>query len=75
MMEFLRLVLSNLLENALEVSLRTAPKRRRIRAQAHLRSGLMVLLTVKNAFDGEVQEKSGVFCANMMLRSGEEGKP
>ncbi len=55
------LALSNLLENALEASLRTAPERRRIKAQTHLRSGRMVLLTVENTFDGEVREKSGVF--------------
>ncbi len=55
------LVLSNLLENALEASLRTAPARRQIKAQAYLHSGHMVLLTVENAFDGEIREKNGVF--------------
>ncbi len=54
-------VLANLLENALEASLRTAPARRHIKAQAYLHSGHMVLLTVENAFDGEVREKDGVF--------------
>ncbi len=54
-------VLSNLLENALEASLRTAPARRRIRAQARLHSGQMVLLTVENAFDGDIRERGGVF--------------
>ncbi len=55
------LVLSNLLENALEASLRTAPERRHIRAQARLHSGRMALLTVENAFDGDIREKNGVF--------------
>lgn len=31
----------------------------------------MVLLTVENAFDGDIREKDGVFCANVMLRGGE----
>ncbi len=55
------LVLSNLLENALEASLLTDPARRQIKAQAYLYSGHMVLLTVENAFDGELKEKDGVF--------------
>ncbi len=55
------LVLSNLLENALEASKKTTPDRRRITMQAYLRAGHMVLLTVENAFDGEVQEKDGIF--------------
>ncbi len=55
------LVLSNLLENALEASMRTAPPRRQIKAQACLHSGHMVLLTVENTFDGEIREKDGVF--------------
>ncbi len=62
-------VLSNLLENALETSLRTAPARRRIKAQAHLHSGHMILLTVENNFDGEIREKNGRFQASK--RKGE----
>lgn len=54
-------VLSNLLENALEASLHTAPSRRQIKAQAHLHSEHMVLLTVENTFDGEIRIKDGVF--------------
>jgi len=54
-------VLSNLLENALEASLRTASARRQIKAQAYLRTGHIILLTVENTFDGEVWEKNGVF--------------
>lgn len=54
-------VLSNLLENALEAGLRTSPERQQTRVQAHLHSGHMVLLSVENAYDGEVREKGGVF--------------
>lgn len=54
-------VLSNLLENALEASLRTASKRRHTKVKAHILSSCMVLLSVKNAYDGTVREKNGVF--------------
>lgn len=55
------LVLSNLLENALEASLKTKPQKQRIKVQAYLHSEHMVLLTVTNAFDGDIKEKDGVF--------------
>lgn len=54
-------VLSNLLENAMEAGLKTAPERRQTRVQAHLHSSHMVLLSVENAYDGKVREKGGVF--------------
>lgn len=55
------LVLSNLLENALEASLKTAPSRRFVKVSAHLHSSHMVLLSVENAFDEAIREKDGVF--------------
>lgn len=55
------LVLSNLLENALEASLKTKPPKRRIKVQAYLHSKHMVLLSVANAFDGNIKENDGVF--------------
>lgn len=55
------LVLSNLLENALEASLRTDKAKRNIKIQAYLHSDNVVLLTVENAFEGIVKEKNGVF--------------
>ncbi|MBD5089147.1 MAG: GHKL domain-containing protein [Clostridiales bacterium] len=54
-------VLSNLLENALEASLRTAHEKRQVKASAHLHSSHMVLLSVENAYDGKIEEKNGVF--------------
>lgn len=62
-------VLSNLLENALEASLNTAPERRYIKAQAYLHSDNMLLLTVENVFDGTVKEKNGIFLSSK--RKGE----
>ncbi len=64
------LVLSNLLENALEASARTAPERRRIGVQAHVHSGRLALIQVENAFDGEVSEKNGVFQSSKRKGSG-----
>lgn len=55
------LVLSNLLENALEASLRTAPARRQLQVDAYLHGGQLVLIQVKNTYDGEIQEQHGVF--------------
>ena len=55
------LVLSNLLENALEASLRTTPARRKIKLTAYLHSGSLTLIQVENTYDGVIQEKDGVF--------------
>ena len=55
------LVLSNLLENALEASLRTAAVRRQITVTAYLHAARLLLIEVENPFDGEVKEKDGVF--------------
>lgn len=52
------LVLSNLLENALEASLRTNTTKRFIKIQAYLHSDNVVLITVENAFDGIIKEKT-----------------
>lgn len=62
-------VLSNLLENALEASLKTEPARRQIKVKAYMYSEHMLLLTVENTFDGVVREKDGVFLSSK--RKGE----
>lgn len=55
------LVLSNLLENALEASLRTNEAKRYVKIEAYIHSNNIVLLTVENAFDGTVIKKNGIF--------------
>ena len=55
------LVLSNLLENALEASLRTANARRQVKVTAYLHAERILLLWVESTFDGAVREKNGVF--------------
>ena len=55
------LVLSNLLENALEASLRTASARRQMQVTAYSHADRLLLIEVKNTFDGEIKEREGVF--------------
>ena len=55
------LVLSNLLENALEASMRTAPDKRRITVLARMHSDNVVLIKVENFYNGVVKEKNGIF--------------
>ena len=53
------LVLSNLLENAFEASLRTAPARRKIEVTAYVHAARLVLIEAENAFDGEINKRKG----------------
>jgi len=64
------LVLSNLLENTLEASLRTAPGRRQIKITAYLHAERLLLIEAENAFDGEVREKDGVFRSSKRRGNG-----
>lgn len=64
------LVLSNLLENALEASLRTAEDNRQIKVEAYMHSGRLLLIQVENAFNGEIKEKDGVFQSSKRKGNG-----
>ena len=64
------LVLSNLLENAFEASLRTAPARRKIAITAYVHAERLLLVEVENVFDGEVNEKSGLFRSSKRRENG-----
>lgn len=55
------LVLSNLLENALEASLHTEPSRRFIRVEVSCHFTHLLLIQIENAFDGTIQETNGIF--------------
>lgn len=55
------LILSNLLENALEASLRMEPSKRNIEICTYMQSPYLLLIYIENAFEGEVQEHSGLF--------------
>ena len=64
------LTMSNLLENALEASLKTDPAKRLIKVQVRLHLSHMVLLTVENTFDGDVSENDGVFLSSKRRGEG-----
>ena len=64
------LVLSNLLENAFEASLRTAPARRRIELTAYLHGNSLALIQVENTYDGVIREKDGVFLSSKRKGDG-----
>lgn len=64
------LVLSNLLENALDASLHTSCTRRQIYMQAYLYSSNVILLTIENTYDGIIKEKDGIFQSSKHFRSG-----
>ncbi len=58
---FLCLILSNLLENAMEASMTTKQERRYIHIDTYMHSRNVLLLTVKNTYDGAISEENGVF--------------
>lgn len=55
------LVLSNLLENALEASLKTAKFRQRIDIKLYRHASNLILIQIENAFDGKIQQNHGIF--------------
>lgn len=55
------LVLSNLLENALEASLRIVDRPRHIRITSYLHAGNLLLIQVENTYVGEILEKMEFF--------------
>lgn len=64
------LVLSNLLENALEASLETEPALRQISIQAYLASEHFLLVQVENHFSGEICQKNGIFQSSKRKGAG-----
>lgn len=64
------LVLSNLLENALEASLRTVPARRWMKVNAYVYAERLLLMQVENACDGEIKETNGVFRSSKRKGNG-----
>lgn len=55
------LVIANLLENALEASMKLDRNKRRISMYAHPHSDSIILVSVENAFNGDITEKNGIF--------------
>lgn len=66
----LSLVLSNLLENALEASLLSEPALRQISIQAYISSGHFLLIQVENHFSGKIRQKNGIFQSSKRKGAG-----
>lgn len=64
------LVLSNLLENALEASLRVTGGKRQITIEAYMHSQRLVLIQAQNTFNGEIREKEGIFKSSKRKGNG-----
>ena len=55
------LVLSNLLENAIQASLKTEVSRREINVTAYLHYNRLLLIQMENTFDGKIAKKNDIF--------------
>ena len=55
------LVFSNLLENAIQASVKTAPARRKINVEVYPHHNHLLLIHVENTFDGKIQQKNNIF--------------
>ena len=64
------LVLSNLLENALEASLKTAKFRQRIDIKIYRHASNLILIQIENAFDGKIQQNHGIFLSSKRNQNG-----
>ena len=64
------LVLSNLLENALQASMKTESPRRKINMEVYLHYTHLLLIHVENTFDGEIEKKNNVFQSSKRAGSG-----
>lgn len=63
-------VLSNLLENAMEASLRMGAAGRAVSVRAEVHGTRLVLLRVENRYQGVVQERDGVFLSSKRSSPG-----
>lgn len=64
------LVLSNLLENALEASLKAKSSNRSIHAEVYLHHKHLLLIQVENTFEGKIQEKNHIFQSSKRTGNG-----
>ena len=52
---------SNLLENAIQASVKTEPARRKINVEVYPHHNHLLLIHVENTFDGKIQQKNNIF--------------
>ena len=64
------LVLSNLLENAVEASLKTERSRRKITVEMYLHHTHLLLIQVENTFDEKIRQKNEIFQSSKRAGNG-----
>ena len=64
------LVFSNLLENAIQASVKTEPARRKINVEVHPHHNHLLLIHVENTFDGKIQQKNNIFQSSKRSGNG-----
>ena len=64
------LVFSNLLENAIQASVKTEPARRKINAEVYPHHNHLLLIHVENTFDGKIQQENNVFQSSKRSGNG-----
>ena len=64
------LVLSNLLENAIEASLKTECSMRKVTVEMYLHHTHLLLIQVENSFDGKIREKNDIFQSSKHTGNG-----
>ena len=64
------LVFSNLLENALQASVKTEPARRKINVEVYPHHNHLLLIHVENTFDGKIQQKNNIFQSSKHSENG-----
>ena len=64
------LVFSNLLENAIQASVKTAPARRKINVEVYPHHKHLLLIHVENTFDGKIQQKNNIFQSSKRSGNG-----
>lgn len=64
------LILSNLLENAIQASLKTQSSRQKMEGEIYIRNNHLLLICIENAFDGTIQKKNDIFQSSKRAGSG-----
>ena len=64
------LVFSNLLENTIQASVKTAPARRKINVEVYPHHNHLLLIHVENTFDGKIQQKNNIFQSSKRSGNG-----
>ena len=64
------LVFSNLLENAIQASVKTEPARRKINVEVYPHHNPLLLIHVENTFDGKIQQKNNIFQSSKHSENG-----